>query len=205
MDRFRFFILIVAIASTLPAVAPAQDVVPLLQAAIRERIAVSINQRTGHKIPAVHCRKAPHGCNRRLAEFARYIVDAANRQGVDPWLMAAMALRESGFNPFATGSVGEMGILQIHPKSPRAKQVRFIQDHWYRKRCRKQPGACQKEIVEQAAKALARAIELCDGDLRDALGAYNTGRCGGNLSYAKRILKERVALRRMAGLETGQS
>src|SRR5690242_33084 len=69
----------------------------LLLAAIQNRIAVSYDRRSGRTIPASHCRHAPGGCEKRLAAFADYLVDVAPRHGMDPWLMAAMAFKESGF------------------------------------------------------------------------------------------------------------
>ena len=169
---------------------------------MRKRVAVSIEKQTGRTIPASHCRHAPGGCDRRLSAFAEYLSSAANRYRQDPWLLTAMAFKESGMNPFALGSQGEMGILQINPERRDAREVRFMQDQWYRNRCRKEPGACQQEIVDHAAQVLSRSFEHCGTDVMDALGAYNTGRCGGNDRYAKRVLTERAELMRAAGLET---
>ena len=174
--------------------------VQMLRVAMEARISLGLDQRSGLTVPAAHCRHAAGGCERRLSEFARYIVEAGDRHGVDPWLMAAMAYRESGYNPFAMGSLGELGILQIHPAGPTAMSVRFMRDEWYRRRCRQEPGACQQEIVDHAARLLARSLQLCGGDVNDALGAYNTGRCGGNDRYSKRILKERGELLQSVGL-----
>ncbi|HKU38576.1 MAG TPA: transglycosylase SLT domain-containing protein [Polyangiales bacterium] len=151
-------------------------------------------------MPIYHCRQAAEGCERRLLEFAHYLIDAGERNGVDPWLLAAMAFRESGMNPFVVGAVGELGILQLHPKNPRVKNVRFVRDSYYRERCKKELGACQREIVDRAAEILARSMELCGGDLNMALGAYNTGKCGGNQKYADKILVERDRLRNAVGL-----
>jgi hypothetical protein len=187
-----------------PAAATAAGVteeVDLLHGAMLTRVAVSKNQRTGRTIPALHCRHAAEGCEQRLARFARYLVNAGQKHGIDPWLMAAMAFKESGFNPFAMGAVGELGILQINPGRRDARQVRFIRDQWYRNRCRKEPGACQQEVVNHAAQVLARSMELCKGDLEAALGAYNSGRCNGNKAYTKRVLTEVEELRRAAGLD----
>lgn len=170
-----------------------------LYEAMSARIAVSTNRRTGRTIPASHCRHAVGGCEERLARFAHYLVDAGRVHGIDPWLMAAMALKESGLNPFAMGAVGELGILQINPGRRDAKTVRFIQDEWYRKRCRKEPGNCQREIVEHAAHVLSRSLELCGGDVSKALGAYNTGKCGGNRRYSDRVLLEVEDLRKTVG------
>ena len=176
----------------------------LLLTAMQQRIAVSVSKHSGRAIPAYHCRHAPGGCEERLKAFAEYLASSGQRFGLDPWLMGAMAIKESGMNPFALGSLGEMGILQINPGRRDAKEVRFIRDKWYRTRCRKEPGACQQEVVEHAAQVLQRSLARCNGDLVDALGAYNTGRCGGNLRYAKRVLTERGELMRAVGLEAEQ-
>jgi soluble lytic murein transglycosylase-like protein len=169
--------------------------------AMRARVSVGTDKR-GRTIPAYHCRHAVGGCDQRLSEFARYLVSAGKSYGIDPWVMAAMAFKESGFNPFAMGSLGELGILQINPGRKDARQVRFIRDKWYRTRCHKEPKACQQEVVNHAAHVLARSVELCGGDLEAALGAYNTGRCNGNRKYTKRVLDEVTELRRAAGLES---
>jgi hypothetical protein len=68
-------------------------------------------------------------------------------------------------------------------------------------RCRKEPGACQREVVERAAQLLAKSVEQCGGDVKAGLAAYNTGRCDGNKGYAKRILGERDLLRTTVGLK----
>jgi hypothetical protein len=188
-------------ATTAPAQADSD--VALLHSAIQVRIAVSTDRRTGRTIPAYHCRHAAGGCERRTEEFARYLVNAGKSFGIDPWLMAAMAVKESGFNPFAMGSLGELGILQINPGRRDARTVRFIRDQWYRNRCRREAGACQQEIVNHAAQVLARSLELCGRNMEAALGAYNTGRCGGNKRYSKRVLDEVENLRRAAGLQGG--
>jgi hypothetical protein len=198
-----------AAATARTANASAGDEVSLLQSALLTRVAVSTNKRTGRTVPAFHCRHAAEGCEARLGRFAGYLVSAGQQHGIDPWLMAAMALRESGLNPFAQGAIGELGILQINPGRRDARQVRFIRDEWYRKRCRREPGACQQEVVNHAARVLARSLQLCKGDVEAALGAYNTGRCNGNKRYTERILSEIQELRRAAGLasapRTGRS
>jgi hypothetical protein len=194
-----------AMTSDATAQAPASDseVAYKLGQAMRVRIAVSYNQKSGKTIPAYHCRHAPEGCESRLSTFAQYLVEAGSQHGVDPWLLAAMAFKESGFNPFALGSLGEMGILQINPERRDAVNVRFIRDEWYRRRCRKEPGACQREVVHHAAQLMSRALERCGRDMKDALGMYNTGRCGGNVDYTKRILAERNELLKAAGVLPG--
>lgn len=193
-------VLVSTLAVTLRARAE-PDPVPLLQQALRFRVTIHVNPRTGFMKPAYHCRRAKEGCDARLLEFARYLTEAGQEHEVDPWLLAAMAYRESSLNPFALGGVGEAGILQLHPRSRTSKGVRFVRDTRYRSRCKKELGACQREVVERAAQMLKSSLEKCDGDLEKALGMYNTGRCGGNPPYAARVFKERKLLLQAVGLE----
>lgn len=171
-----------------------EEMVEALALSMRDRVSIA-HDRNGRGIAAAHCRRASEGCEQRMLQFADYLVDAGESRGIDPWLLAAMAVRESMLDPFAVGGVGELGILQIHPKRPDAKQVRFMRDAKYRTQCRSQAGACQREIVEHAARILQQSLTVCRGRLRAALGAYNSGRCGGSDSYAERVLKERTKLR----------
>jgi len=50
----------------------------------------------------------PEGMNEALR-------DAADEFGIDPWMLATTVNRESGCNPKALGTVGEIGLGQIHP------------------------------------------------------------------------------------------
>jgi hypothetical protein len=208
LNRNRFITCSLAITLMLPAAYTAlvkaeMDPTPLLQQALRFRVTVNTSKH-GFMTAAYHCRHASEGCDRRLLEFARYLKDAGEANGIDPWLLAAMAFRESGLNPFAVGGVGELGILQLHPKNARSRGVRFVRDEWYRHRCQREAGACQREVVDRAAQLLAQSLEQCGGDLDKALGMYNTGRCGGNGSYAKRVLTEMEILKQAVGLPIEQ-
>lgn len=176
-------------------------VLPLLQRALRSRVSIHTNRRTGLTIPAYHCRLAKGGCDARLHEFAQYLKDSGERFELDPWLLAAMAIRESGLNPFVVGLVGERGILQLHPKNRHFKNLKFVRDGRYRARCQREIGACQREVVDNAAALLSRAIGKCGGNVEQALGMYNTGRCGGSQRYADQVYRVRRDLMRRAGLD----
>jgi hypothetical protein len=177
--------------------APGAGDTELLGLALRDRVSIA-RDRSGYGVPTPHCRNASEGCDQRMQEFAGYMADAARARGIDPFLLGAMAVRESMLDPFAVGGIGERGILQINPRRADAKQVRFMRDGAYRQRCRRSAGACQREIVEHAAHILDQAMKACRGQVRAALGAYNSGRCGKSADYATRVLKERAALRAFA-------
>jgi Transglycosylase SLT domain len=177
------------------------DPVPLLQQALRTRVTIHHNRRSGFMVPAYHCKRASEGCDARMREFARYLSDAGNRYEIDPWLLAAMAFKESGLNPYAVGAVGELGILQLHPKNRRSKGVRFVHDAAYRQHCKREAGACQREVVERAAQLLAKSLEKCEGDMKQALGMYNSGHCNAKSPYIARVLGERAKLMRVVGMD----
>lgn len=142
-----------------------------------------------------HCRSTRGGCAERTAVFARMIGDAATTHRVDPFLLAAVAVRESGMDPTAAGAAGERGIVQLHPRGSGAR-VRYVRSEVYRRGCERRPDACQREVLEAGARLLSTSITRCGG-VREGLGAYNRGECGAT-DYARRVMSERQRLLRLA-------
>lgn len=164
------------------------------QRALNEKLTQAITVWTtpsGQRVTVAHCRYARMGCAKRIKLLAQWIEDAAAKHGVDPLVLSAIALHESGLNPFAQGQVGEAGIMQLHPQGV-GRQVRFVKDTGYRDRCKRTAGACQKEVIDKAASLLATAIKTC-GSVERALGYYNTGRCQTN-GYADRVMHRHATL-----------
>jgi hypothetical protein len=145
----------------------------------------------GRVIHARHCRSVRQGCRARIVTFAQWMVEVADDNRIDPFLLAAMAMRESGLDPFAEGGVGELGLIQLHPRGV-GRGVKFVRSEAYRRHCRATPGACQREVLEAGARLVARCIEQCGG-VAAGLGAYNSGHCGEN-AYARRVLREQERL-----------
>ena len=50
------------------------------------------------------------------ADYTNLIQSAAQRHNIDPDLLKALIWKESKFNPNATGSKGEIGLMQIRPE-----------------------------------------------------------------------------------------
>lgn len=142
-----------------------------------------------------HCRKAPGGCEARLLALAGIFVAAGVIFGVDPWLLAAMAFRESGLNPWAKGEGGELGVLQLHPKRADTRRLRMFRSERYRERCQKAVDACQVDIVATGAAILRRAYEACGKRFRCALCMYNTGKAHDRCDYSERVLATYVVLK----------
>lgn len=177
-----------------PAEEPLGEVALRLARALEKRITVWRTP-SGRVVHVSHCRGVPGGCRARIAAFARWMVELAREHEVDPFVIAAMALRESGLDPFARGNAGEMGIVQLHPQGV-GRSVRFVQSEAYRRRCARSPGACQREILEVGAEHLASSVSHCGG-IAEGLGAYNTGVCGEN-AYSRRVMRERARLIELA-------
>jgi hypothetical protein len=179
-------------AEDLPDSAAAQD----LARAFRARMRVW-TKRDGTPVYVSHCRRAPGGCERRIDVFSRLLASAAQAHGLDPFLLGALAMRESALNPGAVGAAGEAGLVQLHPRGV-GRGMRFVQDEDYREQCVERGApACQRPILKRAARMLSKAIDEC-GSLVRALGKYNSGRCSPRPGYTRHVLEERDRLRRLA-------
>lgn len=173
-----------------------------LARAIDARLIVR-ESRQGEPIHVQHCRVSRGGCRSRIATLSRLITEASNRAGVDPFLTAAIALRESGLNPLAVSPVGARGVVQLNPKY-RGKTVPFVYNERYREKCSLRPGACQREVLEAGLGLYEWAVSRCGGDVRKGLSWYNSGRCDKKNGYAASVLRERRRLLRLAkGAEPG--
>jgi soluble lytic murein transglycosylase-like protein len=89
------------------------------------------------------------------------ISDAARTHGVDPRLVAAVARRESAFNPNATSRVGAAGIMQLMPATAKYLGVSDLYD--------------ARQNVYAGARYLRTLLDTFDGDLDLTLAAYNAG------------------------------
>ena len=93
--------------------------------------------------------------------LASIITDAAAQYKVDPNLLAAMAYKESRFNPNAVSSRGAQGILQLMPKTAKALGVTDSFD--------------AKQNVFGAAKYVKYLLDRFNGNVELAVAAYNAG------------------------------
>lgn len=172
---------------------PTPDDQVLIESLTRALLARMTIWRTsnGDSVHVAHCRGAADGCDARVRLFARWMVEIAREFDLDPFVLAAVAFRESGLDPFAQGTAGEMGIVQLHPRGV-GSRVQFVSSERYRGQCHDRAGACQREVLQAGAQHLSEAVNRC-GDLNAGLGAYNTGECG-ETAYSRRVLRERRTL-----------
>ena len=150
----------------------------------------------GTRVLTRRCRNGPVPCRQRIAAFAEQIRDVAARYDLDPFLLGALAMSESGLDPSALGPHGEAGLVQLHPRGA-GRGVRYVQDADYRRGCQERVGACQGPVLERGARTLAEAVRDCHG-LLAGLGAYATGHCTREVRQAHRVLEERERLRELS-------
>ena len=93
--------------------------------------------------------------------LAAIISRAAKQYGVDPNLIAAMAFRESRFDPHAVSSRGAQGILQLMPRTARSLGVTDAFD--------------AEQNVFGGTKYLRSLLDRFHGNVDMTLAAYNAG------------------------------
>jgi len=108
------------------------------------------------------------------------IDDIAVRSGVDPNIVKAIIVEESGGNPNAVGDNGEsIGLMQIQPKH-------------HKKRMEELGIVSLFDPQENVIVGCNILAELYDkyGNYEDALSVYNSGNTEDGKAYAERILNK---------------
>lgn len=112
------------------------------------------------------------------ADIDNLINEAANKYGIDPNLVAAIAEQESGFNQSAQSEAGALGIMQLMPDTANGL------------------GVDANDLagnIEGGAKYIKQMLDQFGGDLHKALEAYNGGPGGvGNaqtMKYADEVMQ----------------
>jgi soluble lytic murein transglycosylase-like protein len=102
-------------------------------------------------------------CDRYMESlpYGREILLAAERQGLDALLLAAVVETESGFDPQARSQYGAVGLMQLLPTTAASLGVTDLED----------PAA----NLDGGARYLSELLRRFDGDLGLALAAYNCG------------------------------
>lgn len=155
---------------------------------VADRLAAALlpRMRYGSGGYVMHCRHASDGCEARVRRYAAAFAEAGASTRIDPFLLAAVALAESGLNPDAVGPGGERTIMQINPRSPVFPVV------W--SRCsREGEASCSPIAVHTAARMLVGVQARC-GTIERALQAYNTGDCNSTVRYARNVMRVRDRL-----------
>ncbi len=97
----------------------------------------------------------------KLDRLDRIIFHAAVTHQVDPALIKAIILAESGFNPRAVSKRGAMGLMQLMPITVREFGLDDVFD----------PAV----NIEYGVRYFRKLLDRFDGDVKLALAAYNAG------------------------------
>lgn len=95
------------------------------------------------------------------ALYSPIINKAAVKNNLDPALIKAIILAESGYDPQATSKKGAVGLMQIMPDTTTGISVEDMYDPVYN--------------INTGAEHLKVLLEEFEGDLELALAAYNAG------------------------------
>jgi soluble lytic murein transglycosylase-like protein len=95
------------------------------------------------------------------AYLSSLIAGASKQHGVDPRLVAAIAARESAYNPAAVSPAGAGGVMQLMPATARYIGVTNVFD--------------ARENVFGGVRYLRTLLDTFHGDLDLTLAAYNAG------------------------------
>lgn len=95
------------------------------------------------------------------SEYDHLINQAASNHSLDPRLVKAVALVESGFNPSAISPKGARGLMQLMPATASRNGVRNVHD--------------PAQNIAGGTRYLSHLLNLFDGNLEKSLAAYNAG------------------------------
>jgi soluble lytic murein transglycosylase-like protein len=96
-----------------------------------------------------------------LDRYQHELMQASRQSGVDPALVLAVMVRESGGDPAAESPRGAQGLMQLMPGTARELGVADPRD--------------PAQNLRGGAEYLARMLNRYDGDVDLALAAYNAG------------------------------
>ena len=118
------------------------------------------------------------GINNNVAtEFADWILEASERQQIEPELLASLVVTESSFRKSVRSNVGAVGPAQVRP------------DYWS-DFCGTSDLLDPEQNVYCGAQILSHLMERCEGDQACALAAYNVGPYAKRAGAAKRYVKK---------------
>jgi soluble lytic murein transglycosylase-like protein len=106
-------------------------------------------------------RKKTAAATQAPGDVGGFITKAAQKYGVDPKLVSAVAEAESGYRPDAVSSTGAVGVMQLMPDTAAALGVTNAYD--------------PQQNIEGGTKYLKEMLNDFGGDVRKAVAAYNAG------------------------------
>ena len=93
--------------------------------------------------------------------FHPIILQAASRHEIDPALVKAIIMAESGYNPNAISQRGAKGLMQLMPSTAEALGVEDVFN--------------PEQNISGGVRYFKKLVNRFDGDIKLALAAYNAG------------------------------
>ena len=115
------------------------------------------DEKTPHQFPAIPTVWLVKGEHL----FHPIIVKVANEHEIDPALIKAIVMAESGYNPKAISKRGAAGLMQLMPGTAEALGVEDIFN--------------PEHNINAGVLYFKRLVDLFEGDIKLALAAYNAG------------------------------
>lgn len=103
----------------------------------------------------------PRALHARPSEFDNILAEAAQRYGIDPALLKAVAQAESNFSPMAVSQAGAKGIMQLMDATAQQLGVEDSFD--------------PIQNIDGGARFLRQLLNRYDGNEMLAVAAYNAG------------------------------
>jgi len=120
-----------------------------------------------------------------IQQWCAYIQHAATEHQLDPNLIAAVMLQESGGNPDAYSRSGAVGLMQVMPRDGKAAEFMCVNGPCFANRPSSQELFDPQFNIEYGVRMLAGLIQR-KGDVREALKSYGPMDVG--YSYADKVL-----------------
>ena len=161
-----------------------------LKYSVLQHLMHCIKRQDGKGVLLKSCRASKGGCEKHVAMIVGHIVDVSTDLHLNPYVLTALALHYSNFDPYDKKTHGDFGIFELNSEEIKSK-IKFFTNKWHRLGCKKQIGNCQKEIVEAAGIRMYKFMRLCNENLNQAIYAFHRGTCSSedssNSIYVKKI------------------
>ena len=97
--------------------------------------------------------------------------------GFDPIVPTVIISCESAWKPGASGTVGELGLMQVHGRCAKGYDL-------------SEPDG----QIEAGIACLAMSRDLCDGSLTQTITKYMSGSCKARTKHTKKVVARRVRI-----------
>lgn len=163
-----------------PMIVQASDLEPTPTVAAEE---VNVDQ-SAQPVLSAECQLSPY-YPPKIQQWCPYIQQAANQYQLDPNLIAAVMLQESGGNPNAYSRSGAVGLMQVMPRDGKAAEFMCINGPCFANRPSMQELFDPQFNIDYGVRLLAGLIQR-KGDVREALKSYGPMDVG--YAYADKVL-----------------